>query len=331
GVAVRDAHGPRRRHHRHGDVSGSDGAHLGASRTGRRRRGPRRLRQISAHAEPEPADSWRRFVLAEKARRLQNDDNADRRSGGVEGEEVRARAGRDRRDRLSVRRAETVLEGGVMSSMNRREFGAMALSAFSLPKALPREREPFRRAEPRRAEPARAYRYIHLDVFTDKRLQGNQLLVYVDPAGLDTDAMQTLTRESNFSENTFVFRPEAAGTDYRVRIFSRTAEMPFAGHPTIGTAFALAHVGRLKPGQAKTVFGLGVGPTNIDLEWKDGTLAFAWMAQQKPTFGKTIADSAALAAALGLDAASIDARAPAQEVYSGSTFVIVPLATRKAV
>src|SRR5262249_35063065 len=182
-----------------------------------------------------------------------------------------------------------------------------------------------------RAEPTRAYRYIHLDVFTDKRLQGNQLLVYVDPAGLDTDAMQTLTRESNFSENTFVFPPEQPGTDYRVRIFGRAAELPFAGHPTIGTAFALAHVGKLKPGQAKTVFGLGVGPTNIDLEWKDGKLAFAWMTQKKPTFGKTIADSAALAAAIGLDAASIDTRAPAQEVYSGSTFVIVPLATRKAV
>ena len=211
-----------------------------------------------------------------------------------------------------------------MSEMNRREFGLRALGAISVVK----EREAFSRAE---QAAGRGYRYVHLDVFTDRRLQGNQLLVYVDPAGLDTETMQTLTRESNFSENTFVFPPEAAGTDYRVRIFSRTAEMPFAGHPTIGTAFALAHVGRLKPGQRKTVFGLGVGPTNIDLEWKDGKLVFAWMTQQKPTFGKTITDMAALAAALGLDAASIDARAPAQEVYSGSTFVIVPLATRKAV
>jgi len=235
-----------------------------------------------------------------------------------------------------------------MSEINRREFGLLALSSF----AVAKERKAFppslasesselwwtgRSADGAKAGSraeqmsSRAYRYIHLDVFTDKRLQGNQLLVYVDPAGLDADAMQTLTRESNFSENTFVFPPEAAGTDYRVRIFSRTAEMPFAGHPTIGTAFALAHVGKLKPGQAKTNFGLGVGPTNIDLEWKDGKLAFAWMTQQKPTFGKTIADTAALVAAIGLDAGSIDPRAPAQEVYSGSTFVVVPLATRKAV
>jgi trans-2,3-dihydro-3-hydroxyanthranilate isomerase len=172
---------------------------------------------------------------------------------------------------------------------------------------------------------------VHLDVFTDTRLTGNQLLVYTDPVGLDTDSMQALTRESNYSENTFVFPPEQAGTDHRVRIFARTAEMPFAGHPTIGTAFALAHSGALKAGTARTVFQLGVGPTPLDLEWKDGKLAFAWMTQQKPTFGKTIADRAGLAAALGLEPPAIEARAPAQEVYSGSTFLIVPLATRKAV
>jgi trans-2,3-dihydro-3-hydroxyanthranilate isomerase len=187
------------------------------------------------------------------------------------------------------------------------------------------------RSAQRGAAPGRAYRYVHLDVFTDRRLQGNQLLVYVQPAGLDTEGMLGLTRESNYSENTFVFPPEQAGTDYRVRIFTRTAETPFAGHPTIGTAFALAHTGALKPGQARTSFGLGVGPTNIDLEWKDGTLAFAWMTQQTPTFGKTIAEAATLAAAMGVDAASIDGRAPAQEVYSGSTFFIVPMTTRKAV
>ena len=181
------------------------------------------------------------------------------------------------------------------------------------------------------AQAAAGYRYIHLDVFTDRRLQGNQLFVFTQPAGLDTETMQTLTRESNLSECTFVFPPEQPGTDHRVRIFTRTAETPFAGHPTIGTAFALAHSGAVKPGTARTVFGLGVGPTNLDLEWKDGTLSFAWMTQQKPTFGKTITDSAALAAALRLDAAAIDARAPGQEVYSGSTFFIVPLTTRKAV
>src|ERR1700738_5364492 len=188
-----------------------------------------------------------------------------------------------------------------MSVMNRREFGMSGLAALA-GLAVP-QRPP---------AAALSYRYILLDVFTDRRLEGNQLLVYVQPAGLDADAMLGLTRESNYSENTFVFPPEQTGTDYRVRIFGRTAEMPFAGHPTIGTAFALAHTGALKPGQARTTFGLGVGPTNIDLEWKDGTLAFAWMTQQTPTFGKTIADAAALAAANGVGAASTDGRAAAQ-------------------
>jgi len=176
-----------------------------------------------------------------------------------------------------------------------------------------------------------AYRYVHVDVFTDRRLQGNQLLVFVQPAGLDVDRMQALTRESNYSECTFVFPAEAAGTDHRVRIFTRTAETPFAGHPTLGTAFALAHAGVLKPGTARTVFGLGVGPTNLDLDWKDGRLAFAWMTQLKPTFGKTMTDTAALASAIGVDAGAIGGPHAPQEVNCGSNFFIVPLATRKAV
>jgi trans-2,3-dihydro-3-hydroxyanthranilate isomerase len=209
-------------------------------------------------------------------------------------------------------------------------------------------------AEGARAGAAPSYRYIHLDVFTDQRLQGNQLFVFTQPAGLDTDTMQTMTRESNLSECTFVFPPEAAGTDHRVRIFTRTAETPFAGHPTIGTAFALAHAGVLKPGVAGTTFGLGVGPIKLDLDWKDGRLAFAWMTQLKPTFGKTVTDAAALAAALGLepgmvrlkpDTTSAGVRPPdngsvrlqpdqvptGQEVNCGSNFFIVPLPTRKAV
>src|SRR3954462_159240 len=198
--------------------------------------------------------------------------------------------------------------------MNRRDFGKIGLAALAS-SALPARLA---------AQPAtnRDYRYIHLDVFPDTRLQGNQLFVFTQPAGLDTETMQTMTRESNLSECTFVFPPEAAGTAHRVRIFTRTAETPFAGHPTIGTAFALAHAGVLKPGTARTTFGLGVGPINLDLDWQDGRLTFAWMTQLKPTFGKTITDSAALAAALGVD--TLDPRAPGQDVNCGSNFFIVP-------
>ena len=216
-----------------------------------------------------------------------------------------------------------------MPHMNRRDFGRagmLGIAGLGLPAA----------AAGAQTAGSGAYRYVHLDVFTDRRLQGNQLFVFLQPAGLDTDTMQTMTRESNLSECTFVFPPEAAGTDYRVRIFTRTAETPFAGHPTIGTAFALAHAGVLKPGLARTTFGLGVGPINLDLDWKDGHLAFAWMTQLKPTFGKTVTDGPALRAALGLDdSGSVrlqpDQTPAGQEVNCGSNFFIVPVATRTAV
>jgi len=215
-----------------------------------------------------------------------------------------------------------------MPDMNRRDFGRagmLGIAGLGLPATVAGAQ----------TAGSGAYRYVHLDVFTDRRLQGNQLFVFLQPAGLDTDTMQTMTRESNLSECTFVFPPEAAGTDYRVRIFTRTAETPFAGHPTIGTAFALAHAGVLKPGLARTTFGLGVGPINLDLDWKDGHLAFAWMTQLKPTFGKTVTDGPALIAALGLDAAEVrlqpDQIPAGQEVNCGSNFFIVPLPTRKTV
>jgi trans-2,3-dihydro-3-hydroxyanthranilate isomerase len=210
-----------------------------------------------------------------------------------------------------------------MSDLSRRGFGRTSLLGITGLALGARERPRVPQAD------TRGYRYVHLDVFTDRRLQGNQLFVFVQPAGLDTETMQTMTRESNLSECTFVFSPEQAGTDHRVRIFTRTAETPFAGHPTIGTAFALAHTGVLKPAMARTTFGLGVGPIILDLEWKNGRLAFAWMTQLKPTFGKTITDASALASAIGVDA--LDSRAPGQEVNCGSNFFIIPLATRKAV
>ena len=104
------------------------------------------------------------------------------------------------------------------------------------------------------------------------------------------------------------------------------------GIRTIGTAFALAHSGAIKPGTKRVVFGLGVGPTALDLDWDAERLRFASMTQLNPTFGKTITDGAALSAALGLEPSAFDGqRAPAQEVNCGSNFMIVPVATRKAV
>lgn len=168
-------------------------------------------------------------------------------------------------------------------------------------------------------------------MFTDTPLTGNQLAVFTEPAGLSTETMAKMTREMNFSECTFVFPAEQAGTDIRLRIFGLGGEMQFAGHPVIGSTFALAHERLVKPGQKRVVFGLGLGPTPVDLEWKAQELAFAWMTQQRPTFGSTLDARDQVAAAIGVDASSIQSGVPIQEVSCGSAFMFVPLTTRRAV
>jgi trans-2,3-dihydro-3-hydroxyanthranilate isomerase len=174
-------------------------------------------------------------------------------------------------------------------------------------------------------------RFLQYDVFTDRPLTGNQLAVFVETSGLEAAQMHAMTRETRFSECTFVFPPEAAGTDFRVRIFGPNGEMPFAGHPVIGTAFALVDEGRIAAGTNAVTFGLGLGPTLVELEWRGQQLAFAWMTQQPPTFGPIVEARAQLAAAIGVDAAALRPNAPIQEVNCGSSFFMVPLASRAAV
>ena len=178
----------------------------------------------------------------------------------------------------------------------------------------------------------RSYRYLHLDVFTDRLFAGNQLAVYLDGRGLSTETMQAIAKEMNFSETTFVLPAEQPGTDMRVRIFTPGAELPMAGHPTIGTAFALARAGVLAPPLEQVTFGLNVGPTPVSLTWKDGALAFAWMTQLQPVFGDPVADLAGAAASLRLPAAAVAGTGlPVQKVSCGTPFLFVPLATRRAV
>ncbi len=92
-------------------------------------------------------------------------------------------------------------------------------------------------------------RYLQYDVFTDKPLTGNQLAVFTETEGLTAGQMQAMTRETRFSECTFVQPAEAAGTDVRLRIFGPANEMQFAGHPVIGSTFALADDGVIRPGE----------------------------------------------------------------------------------
>ena len=130
--------------------------------------------------------------------------------------------------------------------------------------------------------------YLHYDVFTDTPLEGNQLAVFPDGRGLPTERMQAIAQEMNFSESTFILPAEAPGTDVRMRIFTPNNEMPMAGHPTIGSTFALAHAGVIRPDTSRFVFGLNVGPTPVDLQWKRNELSFAWMTQLVPEFGPAV-------------------------------------------
>src|SRR3954468_444762 len=128
-------------------------------------------------------------------------------------------------------------------------------------------------------------RYLHYDVFTSTPFEGNQLAVYPEPPrGIAVDRMQRIAAEMHFSETTFVFPPEGKG-DVRMRIFTPGTELPLAGHPTIGTTFALAKEGVIARGRDEFVFELGVGPIPVSLQWHDMGLAFAWMTQLLPSFG----------------------------------------------
>ena len=127
-------------------------------------------------------------------------------------------------------------------------------------------------------------RYLHYDVFTDTMFEGNQLAVFHDARGLSAAEMQAITKEMNFSECTFILPAEAAGTDIRMRIFTPGTELPMAGHPTIGSTFALAELGVIAKGRESFVFGLGVGPTKVELTWEGDRLSFAWMDQRPPEF-----------------------------------------------
>lgn len=181
-------------------------------------------------------------------------------------------------------------------------------------------------------------RYLHLDVFTDRPFEGNQLAVVpAPPPDISTSRMQRIAAEMNFSETTFIFPPERAGDvpreragDVKMRIFTPGSELPMAGHPTIGSTFALAHEGVIAPHREDFVFECGVGPIPVSLQWRDDELVFVWMTQPLPSFEDEIGDRAAFAAAIGVEPGDLG-DPPIEIVSCGVPYVIVPLKSRRAV
>jgi trans-2,3-dihydro-3-hydroxyanthranilate isomerase len=161
--------------------------------------------------------------------------------------------------------------------------------------------------------------FTFLDVFTDKKYAGNQLAVFKNAGGLSSEEMQYIAREINFSETTFILSSDKNNGGYDVRIFTPKEEVPFAGHPTLGTAYIIRNeIDADKPDQVR--LNLRVGQIPVDFK-QDST---GWMKQMQPLFGeKHPADS--LANVLGLNIADMDSRFPIQEVSTGLPFYIVPL------
>ena len=139
------------------------------------------------------------------------------------------------------------------------------------------------------------FRYVIADVFTDTPLEGNQVAVFTDAREIPEDKLQPIAKEMNFSETVFVYKPESEG-HARIRIFTPSIEMPFAGHPTLGTAFILS--APLSLGEIKLETGRGIVP--IQLEREDGRIVFGRMAQPLPTV-EPYADEAELLGILGVE------------------------------
>jgi trans-2,3-dihydro-3-hydroxyanthranilate isomerase len=158
-----------------------------------------------------------------------------------------------------------------------------------------------------------------VDVFTDKSLAGNQLAVVLDGRDLNPRLMQRIAREMNFSETTFVFPPENSGHAARIRIFTPTVELPFAGHPTVGTAWVLMDEGVVPKAQKEFVLEENVGPVPVRA---DG--AMVWMAHPKLSFGQVVPHKQ-VAAAIGLEESDIVDDIPAQVASTGNPFLYVVL------
>ncbi|MFL5560226.1 MAG: PhzF family phenazine biosynthesis protein [Gemmatimonadaceae bacterium] len=178
------------------------------------------------------------------------------------------------------------------------------------------------------------YRYLTADIFTDKPFGGNQLAVFPDAVGLDDEQMFALAREFNFSETTFVFPPEKGGTR-RVRIWTPGGEVPFAGHPTVGTAHVLAEIGEIPLEGERTAIVLEeeVGPVPVTIRASGGKAVFAQLSVAKlPEIGPPVPTRETLASILSLEAKDlVGGHFAPQSVSCGLPFLFVPVKDRDAV
>ena len=177
------------------------------------------------------------------------------------------------------------------------------------------------------------FQFYTADVFTSSRFGGNQLAVFPNAKDLAPELMARVAREFNFSETTFVLPPSDPKHTRRVRIFTPGSELPFAGHPTVGTAFVLAMIGdiKLEGNETRIVFEEGVGPVPVTIRARNGKPDFAQLSVAKlPEFGPPPPSGAELAKCLGLDAGEVLSGEFAPEAVScGLPYLFVPVKDRK--
>ena len=161
--------------------------------------------------------------------------------------------------------------------------------------------------------------YTLVDVFTDRKFGGNQLAVFRDARGISDELMQAAAKELNLAETTYVV-PAEHGGDHKIRIFSPARELPFAGHPTVGTAFVLADA-------RDATLRLEERVGTLEVTVRDG---FTEMEQPLPTF-EPVADRDAVAASISLDAADLEPALPIEIGSSGVRFMFVAVKTLDAV
>lgn len=178
----------------------------------------------------------------------------------------------------------------------------------------------------------REFPYVQTSVFVDDRMSfgGNQLATYWNKRAnttLTQEEMQGMALEMNFSESTFLIESTNKDFDVKVRIFTPAAEIPFAGHPTLGTAFVFKHKQLLSPDKNTAILELGVGPIRVDFLDND----FIRMIQPEPTFSTIIDDVSKVAEVIGLTSDDIAQSSPIQIVSTGFPFIIVPIKSLSAV
>ncbi len=172
-------------------------------------------------------------------------------------------------------------------------------------------------------------RFYIVDVFAESRLSGNQLAVFRDCVRLTGATMQKIAQEMHYSETTFITSEEPREGGYDVRVFTPADELPFAGHPTLGTAYIVQSKVIGRPVE-RVALNMKVGQIPVTFSYKSGVPDVLWMRQKPPTFGKTFS-RARIAKILGLSASDIDSKFPVRLVSTGVPFVIVPLTGLKAI